>query len=206
VPLRFEELVVAVSQERRYGTGEGSSEVQRNLRLRHTVFRRLVDDPVLYFDDLSADERGYLSSPTGRQMLRKAAAEAGFVAEERAEGVLFVDPDEIATDSRFPDDAGHARVAALLLLDGMGLDGMGRATTVEQLEVAAARLLDRFPRWGQRYRAEGGAAHLTADALAVLTDFGLVRVAGGLVQPLPAAARYAVTGTRTAGDSAGELA
>ena len=31
-----------------------------------------------------------------------------------------------------------------------------------------------------------------ADALAVLAGFGLVQVAGGLVTPLPAAARYAV--------------
>jgi uncharacterized protein (TIGR02678 family) len=200
VALRFDEIVTAVSQERRYGPGAGGaddtgggSEVQRNLWLRHSVFRRLVDDPVLYFDDLSAEERGYLASPTGRQLLRRAAADAGFATEERADGVLLVDPDGIATDSRFPDDS-TAKVAALLLLDSMA----GAPTTMEQLQVAAAGLLERFPRWARHYRTGGGPADLVADALAVLADFGLVRLTGGLVQPLPAAARYAVAGTRTA--------
>jgi uncharacterized protein (TIGR02678 family) len=208
VALRFEEMLAAVTRERRYGpaagpagpedggNGVGGSEVQRNLWLRHCVFRRLVDDPVLYFDELPADERAYLSSPTGRQLLRRAAAEGGFAAEERAEGALFIDPDGLATDGRFPDDASTAKVAALLLLDTM--DG---AATIEQLETEAAGLLARFPRWARQYRDDGGAAHLAGDALTVLTDFGLVRVAAGVVQPLPAAGRYAVAGTRTAHDA-----
>ena len=42
-------------------------------------------------DDLTEDERAYLNSPTGRQLSRRAADEGGFLIEERAEGVLFVD-------------------------------------------------------------------------------------------------------------------
>src|SRR5436305_377319 len=127
--MRFEELLTAVTRERRYGLSAGPrapaargfagggppwgrhadaagvSEVQRNLWLRHSVFRRLVDDPVVYYDELSADERAYLTSPTGRQLARRAAEQAGFVLEERAEGVLLVDVDSLATDTRFPDDA-----------------------------------------------------------------------------------------------------
>jgi uncharacterized protein (TIGR02678 family) len=176
--------------------------VQRNLWLRHSVFRRLVDDPVVYYDELSADERAYLTSPTGRQLARRAAEQAGFVLEERAEGVLLVDVDGIATDTRFPDDASTAKVAALLLLDTM--DG---PTTVEQLRLAADQLLDRFPRWAKSHRGEDGTDALVADALAVLVSFGLVRVVSGVVTPLPAAARYAVRGTRTsgAGDTADEM-
>jgi uncharacterized protein (TIGR02678 family) len=200
VALRFEELLVAVSRERRYGSsGEPrdapavASEVQRNLWLRHSVLRRLVDDPVVHLDDLSAEERAYLSSPTGRQLVRRAAEQAGFELEERAEGLLLVDVDAIATDSRFPDDSGTAKVAALLLLDA--LTG---PTTVPQLESAAAALLDRFPRWAKSYRGEDGARALAVDAVAVLTGFGLARSANGVVRPLPAAARYAVQETRTA--------
>jgi uncharacterized protein (TIGR02678 family) len=185
VPLRFEELLSAISRERRYGTGDAATDAQRMLRSRHSVFRRVVDDPVLYLDDLSDDERGYLASPTGRQLLRRAAAEAGFIAEERAEGVLFVDPDSIATDSRFPDDA-TAKAAALMLLDQLD-----RTVSTEQLAVAAAALLRRFPAWAKQYQGPGGGADLVAEALAVLTSFGLVEVTGGLVRPLPAAARYA---------------
>jgi uncharacterized protein (TIGR02678 family) len=104
---------------------------------------------------------------------------------------MFVDPDGIATDSRFPDDGNNAKVAALLLLDDIT-----SVTTVEQLRLAAGALLARFPAWAKGYRGEDGAAGLVTDALAVLCAFGLVRVADGLVHPLPAAARYTVSGTR----------
>ncbi len=192
VPARFDELLAAVSRERRYGTGGApASDVQRNLWLRHSIFRRLVDDPVVYLDDLTDDERAYLNSPTGRQLVRRAADEGGFLVEERAEGVLLVDPDGIATDSRFPDDSSNAKVAALLLLDSVDT-----VVTIEQLRLTATTLLDRFPSWAKAYRGEGGPAELVADALAVLRGFGLVRVSDGVVQPLPAAARYAVSGTR----------
>ncbi|WIY05513.1 TIGR02678 family protein [Amycolatopsis mongoliensis] len=201
VALRFDELLAAVSRERRYGLASGAhdetashSEVQRNLWLRHSVFRRLVDDPVLYFDDLSADERAYLASPTGRQLLRRAADQAGFVLEERAEGVLLVDTDGIATDTRFPDDAGTAKVAALLLLETLT-----RPSTMEQLEIEASALLDRFPRWAKTYRDDDGPRQLASDALAVLAEFGLAHQEAGLIRPLPAAARYAVRDARTTG-------
>jgi uncharacterized protein (TIGR02678 family) len=206
VPLRFDELLDLVTRERRYGrtTDDGgdtapASEVQRNLWLRHAIFRRLADDPVLYLADLTDEERAYLASPTGRQLLRRAADQGGFVLEDRAEGVLFIDTEGLATDTRFPDDASTAKVAALLLLDRMG----GAAVTTEQLRISASALLRRYPRWAKGYREDDGPAQLVRDALAVLTGFGLVRVAGGLVQPLPAAMRYAV-GTARTSDSATE--
>jgi uncharacterized protein (TIGR02678 family) len=193
VALRFEELLLNVSHERRYGTDAvGTSEVQRNLRLRHSIFRRLVDDPVVYLTDLSIEERSYLASPTGRQLLRRAAEQGGFTLEERAEGVLFVDVDAVSTDSRFPDDVSTPKVAALLLLDSM--DG---TATREQLHLAATELLSRFPRWAKSYRGDDGVKQLVADAVSVLEGFGLVRVEGAMIHPLPAAARYAVHEVRT---------
>lgn len=200
VALRFDDLLAEISRERRYGLATGRhedttvSDVQRNLWLRHSVFRRLIDDPVVYFADLTNDERRYLASPTGRQLLRRAAEESGFALEERAEGVLLVDTDAIATDTRFPDDAATAKVAALLLLDD--LTG---PMTFEQLHLPAARLLEQFPRWAKSYRDDDGVAQLVADAVATLTAFGLVRVSPelGLIRPLPAAARYRVTTVRT---------
>ncbi|MGY6658069.1 TIGR02678 family protein [Amycolatopsis sp. TRM77291] len=192
VALRFEELLEAVSHEQRYGLSSGrhedtpsASDVQRNLWLRHTVFRRLVDDPVLYFAELTAEERAYLGTPTGRQLLRRAAEQGGFVLEERAEGVLLVDVDGLATDERFPDDGSNAKVAALLLLDALD-----EPRTTDYLQKATAKLLKRFPRWAKTYRGRDGVRRLTVDALAVLTGFGLIRVEAELVRPLPAAARY----------------
>jgi uncharacterized protein (TIGR02678 family) len=199
VSLRFEELVGQITMERRYGriADDGSdavpaSETQRNLWLRHSVFRRLIDDALLYMDDLSNEERAYITSPTGRRLLREAADQGGFILEDRADGMMFIDADAIATDSRFPDDASTAKVAALLLLDRLR-----EPSATEQLELAAAGLLARFPRWAKSYRDNDGPQQLVGDALAVLTGFGLVRVIDGLVYPLPAAARYSVGSARS---------
>lgn len=206
VPLRFEELLTTVTTEHRYGVGSDGtgpetpmSDTQRNLWLRHSVFRRLVDDPVLYFDDLTSEQRAYLASPTGRQLLRRATDEAGFVLEERAEGVMFVDPDAIATDTKFPDDSGNAKVAALLLLDAV-TGSEASSVSVEQLHREADQLLTRFPKWAKSYRGDDGAAQLARDAVEVLDSFDLVRIESGLVHLLPAAQRYALGRTRTSTD------
>ncbi|WP_405583352.1 TIGR02678 family protein [Streptomyces sp. NBC_01190] len=201
VPLRFEELLAGLVRERRYGatTADGTtdepaaaSDAQRNLWLRHSVLRRLFDDPVLYRDDLSEDELAYLNSPTGRQILRRSVDQAGFILEERAEGFLLVDPDAIATDATFPDDSSTAKVAALLLLEQIQ-DAPG-GTTPEQLVAIAAGQLRRFPRWAKAYQSEDGAVRLADDALSVLRDAGLVHRAGDRTVLLPAAFRYRVVG------------
>ncbi|GAA1392306.1 hypothetical protein GCM10009639_23630 [Kitasatospora putterlickiae] len=187
VPLRFEELLRGTVRESRYG-GADASDAQRNLRLRHSVLRRLLDDPVLHHDELGADERAYLASPTGRQIVRRAAEQGGFVLEERADGLLLVDPEGIATDSRFPDDSATARVAALLLLEPL-TDAPG-GLTPEQLVAEANGLLRRFPQWAKGYQSEDGAQRLTTDALRVLDDFGLACRIGDRTVPRPVAFRY----------------
>jgi uncharacterized protein (TIGR02678 family) len=193
VPLRFGELLGALTAERRYGAAADEtpapgavSEVQRNLWLRHSVLRQLFDDPVLYRDRLSEAQLAYLASPTGRQLIRRAAEEAGFILEERAEGYLLVDPESVATDGKFPDDSSHAKVAALRLLDTITRTG----AAPEQLVATAETLLRGSPSWAKAYQSDGGAARLVSDAVAVLSDFGLVHQVGDLVTAAPAAARY----------------
>ncbi|HEX9622737.1 MAG TPA: TIGR02678 family protein [Streptosporangiaceae bacterium] len=207
VPLRLDELMTVVSHERRYGRSLGEqqdsvpiSDVQRNLWLRHSIFRKLADDPVVYFDDLPADQRAYLASPTGRQLLHRAADQGGFTLEERADGLMFIDTEAIATDSKFPDDSSTAKVAALLLLDRL----QGAPATQTQLDFHTAELLTKFPRWALSYRDAEGPAKLRADAVAVLAEFGLVKVDADVVTPLPAAARYAVGAARTAVPTRGD--
>ncbi|MGP8298578.1 TIGR02678 family protein [Streptomyces inhibens] len=205
VPARFEELLAGIVRERRYGgtpeaAGDGAmeearsvtaaTEPQRNLWLRHSVLRRLFDDPVLYRADLTEDALAYVNSLTGRQILRRSVEQAGFVLEERAEGFLLVDPDAIATDVRFPDDTSTARVAALLLLEPVCAAPAG--ILPEQLAEAGADLLRRFPRWAKAYQSQDGAARLAEDAVRVLRDVGLVQRAGGRVVARPAAHRYRV--------------
>ncbi|MFC9399194.1 TIGR02678 family protein [Streptomyces sp. NPDC057027] len=206
VPARFEELLTGLVRERRYGAGvdatadetpgeAATTDAQRNLRLRHSVLRRLFDDPVLYRDDLAEDELAYVTSLTGRQILRRTVEQAGFLLEERAEGFLIVDPDGIATDVRFPDDTSTARVAALLLLEPLCTAPAGMLP--EQLAEAGAELLRRFPGWAKAYQSEEGAARLADDAVRTLLDIGLAHRTRGRVVARPAAYRYRLTGTVT---------
>ncbi|MFD5513631.1 TIGR02678 family protein [Streptomyces sp. NPDC127051] len=209
VPARFEDLLTSLVRERRYGgaaidgtadelpSESATTDAQRNLRLRHSVFRRLFDDPVLYRADLAEDELAYVTSLTGRQILRRSAEQAGFLLEERAEGFLLVDPDGIATDVRFPDDTSTARVAALLLLAPLCAAPAGMLS--EQLAEAGAELLRRFPGWAKAYQSEDGPARLADDAVRVLLDVSLAGRARGRVVARPAAYRYRLTETTSPG-------
>lgn len=190
------ELVV----EHRYGAsgdaGGGSevSEAQRNLWARHSLIRRLVDDPVVYREDLHPAQLAYAASPTGRQIVRRAATEAGFDFEERAEGYLFADPDAIATDMKFPDDGSHAKVAALRLLDVV--TAASSPVPVTTLRGVLERFMAARPNWAKAYRFEDGTARLTEEAVDVLGAFGLARrVHDGdteLVAARPVAHRYTI--------------
>lgn len=209
VPARFEDLLTGLVRERRYGgtavggtadetAGESATtDAQRNLRLRHSVLRRLFDDPVLYRDDLADDELAYVTSLTGRQILRRSVEQAGFILEERAEGFLLVDPDGIATDARFPDDTSTARVAALLILEPLCVTPAGMLP--EQLAEAGAEQLRRFPGWAKAYQSEDGPARLADDAVRVLLDTGLAVRARNRVVARPAAYRYRLTAATSPG-------
>ncbi|SDJ88320.1 TIGR02678 family protein [Actinopolyspora mzabensis] len=197
-----DELIGTISTDPRYGTtAEHSSRNQRNLWARHSVLRRLFDDPVVYWKDLSEQQRGYAGSQAGRQLIRKAAEEAGFVLEERAEGVLLVDREQIATDSTFPDDSGNAKIAALRLLDELNAHPEG--VTTQRLHEATAEMLAREPRWAKSYRSEDGTSRLVGDALRILADFDLVVRHEDRVVPRPAAARYRLDGVKVSAPSEG---
>jgi len=197
--------LVYLGAEPRYGRG-GESEVhrtssddeQRLRRIRHMLGRRLLDDPVVYFEDLTDDERGYVENPTGRQWLRNRVTEVGFELEERSDGLLAVDPDGLATDIQFPGPHGNAHQLALLLVDDLlaTSDG-GRREPIELASVDVERAVDaifeRFPNWARSQRDPVGRRALAADAIYVLESFGLVRrMPDGGVAGRAAIARYRV--------------
>jgi uncharacterized protein (TIGR02678 family) len=191
--------------ERRYGDAADPdavvSDTQRNLWLRHSVMRRLMDDPVVYRKDLTPAQLGYLASPTGRRIIAQGVRQAGCLLEERAEGYLVIDPDGIATDLKFPDDGSHAKVAALLLLDR--LTGSATPVPATELTETADELLGRFRTWAKAYQSDGGAERLANDGVAILCAAGLAeRHTGGAVLALPAAARYAVDRVEVRGEDA----
>ncbi len=185
-------LIGLLTYEQRYGEAADPAAIvpdtQRNMWLRHSIVRRLLDDPVLYLEDLTEAQRDYLGSLSGRRFIRQAASDAGFDLEERAEGLLLVDPEAIATRDKFPDDRSNAKQTALLILD---LLVAADAPLPDADLVGWTRgRLTRQPGWARSYQSEDGAPRLTREAVDVLIDFGLARRDDGLVRALPAAARY----------------
>ena len=80
----------------------------------HTVRRRLVEDPVTHYADLTDEEASWLR--------RRARAEArllercfGLAAESRLEGIAVTDPEDYLTDVAFPGQSTVARIALLAL-------------------------------------------------------------------------------------------
>jgi len=164
----------------------------RNRALRQALTRRLLDDAVVYLEDLNAEERNYLTSQ--RPFLLARITEAtGLVPEIRAEGIALLDPSGEATDLRMPEEGtqGHATLLVAERLAG---------TLKQQGEIAVplADLHAAMAAWVQEYRsywrketrdpgAEIGLCRLAVDRLEAL---GLVRRADGAVVPRPALARF----------------
>ncbi len=200
--LGTDDAVDRLLDEPRYGTGAGEEpgaemgEEARNRWARHRLGRRVLDDPVVNVEDLGEVEAAYLASISGRRWLRDRAAEAGLQLEERADGILAVDPEAIATDVAFPAPAGNAHQLALLLADRLvpiDPDGSRRLAhlTAGELRSAVQDVLDRFPGWARGQREERGPEGLARQAVDLLVGLGLARRDDeGGVHARPALARY----------------
>lgn len=199
--LPFEAAVDELLREPRYGSAEQADVGDPNRWIRHHLARQLLDGPVLHLDECTEAELSYLASGAGREWLRARVAEAGFTLEERAEGMLAIDERARATDETFPAPNGTVHQLALLLVDELlepaaGPEGPVRSArnrTMVELAAATVRRLDAHPSWARAYQGNGGAARLAADAVGLLTSFGLVRSDGTVVEARPALCRYSPT-------------
>lgn len=165
-----------------------------NRRARHRVARRLVEGPVVYLSDLSAEEHEYYVGSQRPHIEARLAESTGWQIERRAEGTALVEPaahPRALTDLRFPDRLAE-RQAGLLLCEPLT-----RAHYEGQTPVTRAALLRCTRELVERYHAHWGrhndgesVALLLDEALSVLSQMRLVRVDGDLIEPLPAVARF----------------
>ncbi|CAN92285.1 hypothetical protein sce2126 [Sorangium cellulosum So ce56] len=164
----------------------------RNQALRARLFRRLLDDPVVYYEDLGPEERAYLT--TQRPFIVDEIERAtGLVAEARREGLAMVDPDEELSDLAMPEEGteGHLTLLVAEWLAGRARDGrlVGRAA----VEQRVAELVDEHRgRWRKAALGAGAEVELTDRALDRLSALRLLRWTPAGIAPLPAIARYAV--------------
>ncbi len=187
----FEERLAALLDE-----PVGQGEEARNRHLRHRLMRRLLDDPVVYYDGLDSDERAYLVSQRPH-LLRLIEEATGLVGEVRREGIALVDPEGSLTDLGMPEQGTEGHVALLVaeFLAQRSRAGLARAAGVvvplaEIIAHVAARKREHRSHWRKDALAPGAEVALAAQALATLEALRLVTRAGDGVRALPAVGRF----------------
>ena len=147
-------------------------------QIRVRLVRVLLDDPILYFRDLSEEERTYLDQHRGH-LLRQIHEATGLIAEVRAEGIAMLDDGGDLTDLKLPEESAEGRLALSL-----------------------ARWLAEFFRncpdaviptlmIEEQARTIGEEVHLTEGALLRLRSLRLIQLTDAGVAPLAACGRYA---------------
>lgn len=201
--LTLQQRIAAISEEYAPDSDEG-----RRSAARHHLARRLLDDPVVYFDELQAEELAYLQNQRGPLAARLAEA-SGLVAEQRAEGVALIDPDGELSDIALPADGTAAHITLLVaehLSRRLREPGDGSAVTIDIDEVAGfiRTATTRFGRyWNKAAREPGAERELARDALNRLAQLRLVRLGEQQIVPLPALARFALGDTTVKGADGG---
>jgi uncharacterized protein (TIGR02678 family) len=160
----------------------------RNQALRRRLTRRLLEDPVVYYDELDDDERAYLLSQR-HAITRRIEEATGLVPEMRAEGIAMVDPDDELTDVRMPEQRTDGHVT---LLVAEYLARRERATADELHGFVRRAAVQHAGYWRKGVTEPGAETELLAIALDKLSALRLVQVDGHVVRSRPAIARFAL--------------
>jgi uncharacterized protein (TIGR02678 family) len=163
-----------------------------NRRLRLRLFRQLLDDPVLYYDELTAAERDYLDRQRG-SILKEIEMATGLVREVRAEGIAMTDPTGTLTDYGLPEEGtdGHLTLLIATFLAGRLRDVPGVSIAIDAL-VARTRdfIAQHHKHWRKDVREPGRDRSLTRMVVERLCSLGLAQREGDYLFPLPAIGRY----------------
>ncbi len=168
----------------------------RNQALRRSLTRRLLDEPVVYYDELAEDERAYLIAQR-HNITGRISDATGLLPEPRAEGIAMVDPRDELTDVRMPEQRTDGHVT---LLVAEYLAAKARAPRAELLAFVRRAALAHSAYWRKGVTEPGAEVELLNIALDKLTALRLVEVdtevtrdgAGALIRSRPALARFAL--------------
>ena len=166
--------------------------------LRHRMTRRLLDDPVVYYEELSEEERAYLVSQR-IALTRRIGEFTGLAPELRAEGVAMVDPEDQLTDVRMPEQGTDGHVTLLIatkLADAAARDARP-PTHFELVRHIRQEAAAHAAHWRKTALEPTAATDLVDQALDKLAALNLITrtvAADGeqLIAARPAIARYAL--------------
>jgi uncharacterized protein (TIGR02678 family) len=164
------------------------SDELRNQALRRRLTRRLLENPVVYYDELDEDARAYLLSQR-HAITRRIEEATGLISEMRAEGIAMVDPDDQLTDVRMPEQRTDGHVT-LLVAEYLGRRDQAALDELHGFVRQAAAEHASF--WRKGVTEAGAETELLATALEKLSALRLVAVDGHVVRSRPAIARFAL--------------
>lgn len=171
-------------------------EEARNRRLRWHLMRRLLDDPVVYYHELSPEELAYLHSQRPR-LMREIHDATGLIPEVRREGIALVDERGDVTDLGIPEEGTEGHVTLLLaeyLAQQLRRDPDAVLSRAAIHQETARLIAEHRGHWRKDVTEPGAEVLLADETLERLEALRLVRTAEAGLHPLPAVARYAVRG------------
>jgi uncharacterized protein (TIGR02678 family) len=172
-----------------------ATEDGQRARRRHRIARTLVEESVLYVEDLAPDEQDAYRSQRHR-LEPELEALTGLQAERRAEGSALVDGSRRLSDVRFPTRSTESLLALLACerLRALTCETGRNPLPLTDVEAMFASLRGRLG-------LEAG-AELDRAASALLQAHGLIAPEDpAQVRVLPAAARFARPTLRTSGEA-----
>lgn len=168
----------------------------RNRRIRTRLFRRLVDDPVMYYAELPEEERTYFVSQRP-SIVREIEAATGLVAEARKEGIAMVDPHDELVDIGVPEEGTDGHIALLVAEQLATRLRSHAAPTVAATDLEAyveSLIPEHRTHWRKNVGEPGTIRQLVGEAIRRLVMLRLARLepCGTHVTGLAAIARFAV--------------
>lgn len=164
-----------------------------NARIRNRLWRRILEEPVVYYDTLTHEERAYLDGQW-RTFQRDLADMCGLVFEMRVEGVAAIEP--AMQSAAFPSSTAGSEAMALALVHRLlaqaDSEAEGEPVSLSRVRLCLEPLM-AHPRLRREYRAEGGVERLLERVLEALDTARLIARTADAVVPLPALRRYIFT-------------
>jgi uncharacterized protein (TIGR02678 family) len=159
-----------------------------NLRIRHRLARMLIENPVLYLDDLTETERVYFLSQRAR--LESGVSHLlGMQAERRADGTAMVVRDRELTDRPFPARSNRKQIT-LLLCRALAENPTGILALGSAREHVRDLLVEHGERWSLHPDNPDDVTAATEEALTLLDELDLVWFDADEITVRPALHRF----------------
>lgn len=157
--------------------------------VRHSVMRRLIELPVLLYEDLTEAEMTYLTAQRSR-VLAWCVEMTGWAVEQRREGIALIASEEGETDLPFPRQRALDFVAIHILDMLLRQFTNGAVVGEAVIRHAAAQVRARFPKAPTKELSSDTA--MSRRTIEVLSALDLVRPgpAEGTWRLTPPAHRY----------------